>query len=151
MQSTATTIADYCAQVPVDQADAFGQLRNTILKHLPKGFVECINYGMLGYVVAHEIYPAWYHCDPKLPLPFINLAAQKNSINLYHMWLYADPELLTRFQSSYSQHSSKKLDMGKSCIRFKYYHDIPYVLIGQLISKISVEQWIALYEQTLKK
>jgi hypothetical protein len=110
-----------------------------------------MSYGMIGYIVPHKIYPAWYHCDPKLPLPFIALAAQKNSINLYHMWLYSDPELLTRFQTSYPQYSSKKLDMGKSCIRFKYYNDIPYELIGQLVEKMNVEQWVNLYEASLKK
>jgi hypothetical protein len=85
MQSTATTIAEYCSQVPTDQSVAFNQLRQSILDHLPKGLEECMSYGMIGYVVPHEIYPAGYHCDPTLPLPFIALAAQKNSINLYHM------------------------------------------------------------------
>ena len=129
MQSQAKTVEEYCSQVPLDQADAFLTLRDTIKKNLPDGFQECINYGMIGYVVPHSLYSNGYHCDPKLPLPFMGLAYQKNSINFYHMGIYADESLLQRFQSEFPRFSQRKLDMGKSCIRFKYYNDIPYDLI----------------------
>ena len=129
MQSQAKTVKEYCSQVPLDQADAFLTLRDTIKKNLPDGFQECINYGMIGYVVPHSLYSNGYHCDPKLPLPFMGLAYQKNSINFYHMGIYADESLLQRFQSEFPRFSQRKLDMGKSCIRFKYYNDIPYDLI----------------------
>ena len=145
------TVQDYCNHVPVHQADAFFKLRETIKTNLPDGFEECMNYGMLGYVIPHSLYPAGYHCDPKLPLPFMWLAYQKNSINFYHMGIYADQKLYDRFQSEFPHFSQKKLDMGKSCIRFKWYDDIPYDLIRQLVSKTSPSQWISLYEQSFKK
>lgn len=110
-----------------------------------------MNYGMIGRVVPHSLYPAGYHCDATLPLPFMSLASQKNNISFYHMGLYADPKLLQWFEESYPKHAKKKLDMGKSCIRFKDMNDIPYTLIGQLTSKISVKQWIHTYEKSLKK
>lgn len=110
-----------------------------------------MSYGMIGYVVPHSVYPAGYHCDPKLPLPFINLASQKNFIALYHMGLYADAELLEWFTAEYPRHSSTKLDMGKSCIRFKKPEAIPYALIGQLAKKMSTDDWIRLYESQLRK
>jgi hypothetical protein len=106
---------------------------------------------MLGYVVPHSLYPAGYHCDPKLPLPFAGLASQKNSINFYHMGLYANKELYDWFVGEYPKHSKQKLDMGKSCIRFKKPDDIPYVLIGTLMKKISVKDWIHLYESAFSK
>jgi hypothetical protein len=110
-----------------------------------------MNYGMIGYVIPHTLYPAGYHCDPKLPLPFMALAAQKNSINFYHMGLYADLGLLEWFQKEYAKVVSNKLDMGKSCIRFKNYAQIPYILLGELVEKISVAQWIQVYETSLKR
>ncbi len=151
MQSQATTVEEYCRQVPIVQADAFSKLRMTIKHHIPAWFEECMNYGMIGYVVPHSLYPAWYHCDTKLPVPFIWLAYQKNSINLYHMWIYADPELLQRFTTAFAQLAKRKIDMWKSCIRFKYYDDIPYDLIWQLVSRMDRKTWISLYENTLKK
>lgn len=151
MQSLATTVSEYCSHCPTNQADAFGKLREEIKKNLPDGFEECMNYGMIGYVVPHSLYPAGYHCDPRLPLPFMGLAYQKKSINFYHMGIYADQKLYDRFQSEFPRFSQRKLDMGKSCIRFKRYTDIPYGLIGQLVAKISPSQWISLYEQSLKK
>lgn len=151
MQSLGATVEEYCAQVPQHQAEAFHALRKTICDHLPAWFVECINYGMLGYVVPKTIYPAGYHCDPSLPLPFLWLAYQKNSINIYHMWLYADPVLLEWFVTQWPHYCTKKLDMGKSCIRCKWYDAIPYPLFGELVEKMSVTQWIALYETAIKK
>ena len=110
-----------------------------------------MNYGMLGYVVPKTIYPDGYHCDPTLPLPFMGLAAQKNSINFYHMGIYAEPVLLKWFVSERPKHTAMKLDMGKSCIRCKKYDQIPYDLIGTLVEKITVEEWIMTYEKNGKR
>ncbi|HZJ20761.1 MAG TPA: DUF1801 domain-containing protein, partial [Pricia sp.] len=127
------------------------KLRKTILKNLPKGFEEQISYGMLGYVVPHSIYPDGYHCDPKLPLPFVNLASQKNFIAVYHSGIYANPELYGWFVGQYPKHCKRKLDMGKSCIRFRHMDDVPYDLIGELTAKMTVDDWIALYEKNVKR
>ena len=148
MQSKSTTPADYLKELPSERLDAFNTLRDTILKHIPKGFEECMNYGMIGYVVPHKLYPAGYHCDPKLPLPFVSIASQKNFIALYHMGIYANPELLNWFVAEYPKHCKTKLDMGKSCIRFKKPDDIPFKLIGELMKKITVKDWIELYEKS---
>ena len=117
-----------------------------MLDNIPKGFEECMNYGMLGYVVPKSIFPAGYHCDPKLPLPFANIASQKNFIALYRMGIYADQELLQWFKAEYAQQCKYKLDMGKSCIRFKRMDDIPYDLVGKLMRKMNPNDWITLYE-----
>ena len=151
MQSKATTPEQYLSELPEDRKEAMLKLRNAIKENLPQGFEEVISYGMLGYVVPHSIYPSGYHCDPKLPLPFINLASQKNFIALYHMGIYANKNLETWFVSEYPKHVKTKLDMGKSCIRFKKMDQIPFELIGELVRKISVEDWIFCYENNLKK
>ncbi|MBA3674606.1 MAG: DUF1801 domain-containing protein [Chitinophagaceae bacterium] len=126
-------------------------MRNTILKNLPKGFKEVMSYGMLGYVVPHEIYPDGYHCDPKLPLGMMNLGSQKNFIVLHHLGIYMNPDLLKWFTAEYPKHTKAKLDMGKGCIRFKNPDDIPYKLIGELVKKVSVKDWIGCYEKNLKR
>jgi uncharacterized protein YdhG (YjbR/CyaY superfamily) len=151
MQSKALSVSEYLAEIPQEGKIAFTKLRETILNNIPKGFKECMNYGMLGYVVPHEIYPSGYHCDPKLPLPFISIASQKNFIAIYHMGIYANPTLLQWFVNEYPKHSKQKLDMGKSCIRFKNLDAIPFELIGALIQKISVQEWIDYYEKQIKK
>ncbi|CCG53381.1 Protein of unknown function [Flavobacterium indicum GPTSA100-9 = DSM 17447] len=151
MTSNAKTPQDYIDQLPEERKEAVNKLRNVILAQLPKGFSEGIGYGMLGYVVPHTIYPSGYHCDPKQPLPFMALASQKNSINFYHMGIYANKDIYDWFVNEFPKHSKKKLDMGKSCIRFKKPEDIPFQLIGELVAKISVEDWIATYEQNLKR
>ncbi len=151
MQSKATTVEQYLSEVPPERQEAMNKLRKIILKNLPKGFKETMGYGMMGYCVPHSIYPAGYHCNPKDPLPFAGMASQKNSINFYHMGIYADPKLLTWFTGEYAKTGLGKLDMGKSCMRFKKPEQIPYKLIGELCSKITVEQWIAVYEKNLKK
>ena len=151
MQSKATTPEQYLSELPEDRKEAMLKLRNAIKENLPQGFEEVISYGMLGYVVPHSIYPSGYHCDPKLPLPFINLASQKNFIALYHMGIYADKNLETWFVSEYPKHVKTKLDMGKSCIRFKKMDDIPFDFIGELAAKVSVEDWILNYEKAFKK
>lgn len=107
--------------------------------------------GMIGYVVPHSLFPAGYHCDPKQPLPFLNLASQKNFVALYHMGLYAMPDMLDWFTTQWAAVSKRKLDMGKSCIRFKKPEEIPYALIGELVAKITPAQWIAVYEQNVKR
>jgi hypothetical protein len=150
MQSTAKTVTDYLNELPEERKVPFLKLRNCILNNIPQGFDEEISYGMLGYIVPHSIYPNGYHCNPKLPLPFINLASQKNFIALHHLGLYADPKLLEWFTAEYPKHSSQKLDMGKGCIRFKKMDQIPFDLIEKLARKISVENWIYRYENQLK-
>jgi hypothetical protein len=151
MQSAALSPKEYMNELPEDRKAPMTELRKTILKNLPEGFSESIGYGMLCYSVPHSIYPAGYHCDPKQPLPFISLASQKNFIALYHMGIYANPKLLEWFQKEYARQSPSKLDMGKSCIRFKKPEHIPYGLIGELVKKISVKDWIRMYEENLKK
>ena len=151
MQSKATTPEQYLSELPEDRKEAMLRLRNAIKENLPQGFEEVISYGMLGYVVPHSIYPSGYHCDPKLPLPFINLASQKNFIALYHMGIYANKNLESWFVSEYPKHVKTKLDMGKSCIRFKKMEDIPFDFIGELAAKVSVEDWISNYEKAFRK
>jgi hypothetical protein len=151
MQSKATTPEQYLSELPEDRKEAMLKLRNAIKENLPQGFEEVISYGMLGYVVPHSIYPSGYHCNPKLPLPFINLASQKNFIALYHMGIYADKNLESWFVSEYPKHVKTKLDMGKSCIRFKKMDDIPFDFIGELAAKLTVEDWISNYEKAFRK
>jgi hypothetical protein len=145
------TVQDYMKNLPEDRRGVMEALRKVIKKNLPKGFEETMNYGMIGYVVPHSIYPAGYHCDTKLPLPFMNIASQKNNISFYHMGIYAMPELLEWFVGEYPKHAKSKLDMGKSCVRLKKMDDIPYELIGQLAKKVSVKDWINCYETNLQK
>ncbi|GEO05288.1 hypothetical protein AAE02nite_29520 [Adhaeribacter aerolatus] len=151
MRSAAITPQAYLDTLPADRKHAMSQLREILLENLPAGFAEVMNYGMIGYVVPHTLYAPGYHCNPEEPLPFINIASQKNFVALYHMGLYAAPDLLAWFTQEYPKHVKTKPDMGKSCIRFKKMAGIPYVLIGQLASKLSPQQWIALYESQLKK
>lgn len=151
MQSTATTVEAYLAALPEERKAAMQQLRTVIKKNLPKGFKEEMSYGMIGFVVPHSIYPAGYHCTPNLPLPFMAIASQKNFIAVYHMGVYASPALLQWFTEQYAATVKGKLDMGKSCIRFKKPENIPYELIGELCSKMSVEEWIGIYEEQYKK
>lgn len=150
MKSTATTPDAYLESLPDERRPIITALREVILKNLPKGFEEQMSYGMLGWVVPHSRYPAGYHCDPKLPLPFLNLASQKNHISLYHSALY-EGELLNWFRAEWPKHSSKKLDMGKCCVRFKKPEDVPLALIGQLVSKVTPQQWIDYYEENVKQ
>lgn len=151
MQIKAKTVEEYISKVPDDRKEAIIKLRETVLQNLPEGFVEEINYGMIGYVVPHSIYPDGYHCAPEMPLPFVNIANQKNHIGFYHMGVYADPELNKWFTEEYAKVSKYKLDMGKSCIRYKNPDRITYDLIGELMHKMSVQEWIELYEKNYKK
>ena len=151
MQSTAKTPQAYVDSLPEERKVAIEKMRQAIKKTLPKGFEEVMCYGMLGYVVPHSLYPKGYHCDPKLPLGFISLASQKNFVALYHMGIYANPKLLDWFVGEFPKHTKSKLDMGKSCIRFKKMNDIPYELISELASKMTVQDWIDYYESAFIK
>jgi len=151
MKANGTTVKEILANVPQERLEAFNKLHKVIVKNLPKGFEAAISYGGLGYVVPHTIYPAGYHCKPIEPLPFAGIASQKNSINFYHMGIYSKPELYDWFVSEYPKYSTRKLDMGKSCVRFKKADDIPFDLIAKLMQKMTVEEWVAIYENNLKK
>ncbi|MEZ8095469.1 DUF1801 domain-containing protein [Photobacterium swingsii] len=150
MKSEATSVKAYMADLPAERQVVIEQLRHIILDNLPEGFQETMSYGMIGYVVPHSLYPDGYHCSPDLPLPFINIASQKNFIALYHSGIYSSPELLAWFVDEYPKYCKSKLDMGKSCIRFKNINKIPFELIAQLVAKVSVQEWIALYENARK-
>ncbi len=151
MKTPGNTVEEILANVPEERKETFAKLHQTIVDNLPKGFEAAISYGGLGYVVPHDIYPNGYHCKPEEPLPFAGIASQKNTINLYHMGIYSNPELYDWFVAEYPKYCKRKLDMGKSCIRFKKAEDIPFPLIAELMQKMTVEQWISIYESQLKK
>ena len=142
-------IKEYINSLSSEKKEVVSEIILIIQKKLPKGFNEQINYGMPSWVVPHSKYPKGYHCSPELPLPFLSLAARKNYIALYHMGIYADKELMKWFIKEYPKHSKHKLDIGKSCIRFKKLNEIPFSLIGELCSKRSVKEWIAIYEKEI--
>ncbi|MHA8070908.1 DUF1801 domain-containing protein [Aquirufa ecclesiirivi] len=151
MSNPSLTPDEYENQLADDRKAVIAKLRETILQHLPPGFEETISYGMIGYVVPLSTYPAGYHCKIDEPLPFLSIASQKNFIALYHMGMYADEKLLQWFQDEYSKHAKSKLDMGKSCVRFKKMDDIPFKLIAELAQKITMADWISRYESIFKK
>lgn len=151
MQYKASDATDYISQLPEERQAAMKKLRAVIKKNIPKGFKEGVGYGMMGWSVPHSIYPAGYHCKPEDPLPFMGIASQKNFIAVYHMGIYAIPSLHKWFVTEHAKASAKKLDMGKSCLRYKKPEDIPYDLIGELATKITVEEWIGIYEKNWKK
>jgi hypothetical protein len=151
MYSQTATPKEYLETLPEDKKKAMTDLRNVILKNLPKGFKEIMSYGMISYVVPHEKYPAGYHCDTTKPLPFLSIAAQKNFIAVYHMGIYSDQKLLNWFTDEYAKQVKTKLDMGKSCIRFKKPDQIPMKLIGELASKMTPDEWIGKYESVLRR
>jgi uncharacterized protein YdhG (YjbR/CyaY superfamily) len=151
MQIKADSPEDYINQLPEDRKEVITKLRMTILANLPTGFIEIISYGMLGYVVPHSIYPPGYHANPKLPLPLMNLASQKNHVAIYHLGIYGNQKLLNWFTNEYKKQFNSSPEMGKGCIRFKKMDRIPFELIGELTTKISVSDWIEIYESNLKK
>jgi len=151
MQTKTITFQQYLDLLPNDRKEAIKKLRQTILDNLPKGFSETIGESEIGYAVPHRLYPNGYHCDPNQPLPFISIASQKNFIAVYHMSVYADKNLLDWFTSEYPKHSKTKLDMGKSCIRFKKVEQIPFELIGELAKKVTPQEWIKTYEIIIKR
>jgi hypothetical protein len=151
MKANGNTVEAILANVPEERIEPFNKLHDVIIENLPKGFEAGISYGGLGYVVPHSLYPDGYHCKPSEPLPFAGIASQKGSINFYHMGIYADQDLLNWFVSEYPKYSQQKLDMGKSCIRFKKMDQIPFELIGLLMQKMSAQDWIETYERLYKK
>ena len=151
MKYEANTVEEYVSKLPEDRAEAVQKLRQLFKENLPEGFSEELNYNMIGYVVPHSIYPDGYHCDTTQPLPFLNIASQKNFIAVYHMGIYANDELLAWFKEEYPKYSKQKLDMGKSCIRFKKVENIPYDLLADLATKITVDDWIEVYEKNIKR
>lgn len=151
MKANGISVDEILDKMPEDRAEVFKKLHRVIVKNLPKNFESGISYGGLGYVVPHSVYPAGYHCKPSEPLPFAGIASQKNSINFYHMGMYSSPKLLEWFVSEYPKHSKRKLDMGKSCVRFKKMDEIPFELIGELMTKMSAKEWIEIYERNLRK
>jgi hypothetical protein len=151
MNIPANSVKEYLENIPDERKPHLNKLRKVILENIPKGFEEQLSYGMLGYVVPKSTYPDGYHCKPELPLPFVNLASQKNFIALYHMGIYVNKEMHNWFVTEYPKHCKYKLDMGKSCIRFKKMQDIPFNLIAELIKKYTVKNWIETYEKEIKK
>ena len=151
MTSAAASPKEYFAALPDDRKDAMKKLFDTIDSNLPDGFEPRMSYGMITWVVPHSKYPNGYHCDPKQALPFLSIASQKNFIAVYHMGIYSDPSLLEWFTTEYGKRVKGKLDMGKSCIRFKKPDQIPFELLGELATRMSPDQWIECYESILKK
>jgi len=151
MKYKASNPEEYISQFPEDRQAVITKMRDTINGHLPTGFQEAMSYGMIGWVVPHSLYPGGYHCDPKLPLPFMSIASQKNFVALYHMGVYSHPALMEWFVTEYPKHVKTKLDMGKSCIRFKKMDQVPYDLIAELTARVSVEDWVGFYENSLQR
>ncbi len=149
--SKPTTVTEYIENIPENRLAAFKKLRKTIKANIPKGFKEGMSYGMPGYVVPLSTYPDGYHCKKDTPLPFASLANQKNFIAVYHMGMYVQTEIKDWFEKEYAERCKYKLDMGKSCIRLKKMEDIPYDLIGELFQKMSMREWIDIYEDRLLK
>ena len=151
MQIPADSVEEYLSNIPEERQEAFRKLYNTIRENLPKGFEETHSGGMINWNVPLETFPSGYHCTPGKPLPFLSLASQKNFIALYHMGMYANPEILNWFIEEFPKHSKRKLDMGKSCVRFKNMNEIPFELIGELSKKMNLQNWIELYEKNLQR
>jgi uncharacterized protein YdhG (YjbR/CyaY superfamily) len=144
MQSTATTVDQYIADLPDKRRDAFTKLFSIIRQNIDPKFTEAVGYGMPGWDISKTVYPPGYHVNPALPVPFLGVASQKHYIALYHLGLYADQDLLKWFVDEYEK-TGEKLDMGKSCIRFKKMDKIPYQLIGELVSRMTLDEYLTLY------
>lgn len=140
------TVEQYLAALPAERREAIQAVRDVILKNLDKDYAEGIQYGMIGYFVPHRVYPPGYRCDPKQPLPFANLASQKNHMSLYLTCVYSNPELQAWFRSEWAK-TGKKLDMGKACVRFKKLDDLPLELIGRMIARVPVRKLIAIFQR----
>ena len=151
MATKPETPDQYVEELPNDRKEVIQRLRTILKENLPVGYEEEISYGMIGYVVPYSIYPAGYAVKPKVPLPLINLASQKNHVALYHMAVYAVPGIAEWFQTEYPKHCKTKLDMGKGSIRLKKMDDIPYDLIGELARKVDVQTWIDTYEKVVRR
>ncbi|MFT6732566.1 MAG: hypothetical protein ACJAS9_000747 [Polaribacter sp.] len=151
MQIEAKNVDDYLAKVPKDRQPYFSKLHEEVINNLPKGFEVGMGYSMISYYVPHSIYPDGYHCTPSDPLPFASIGVQKNFIGFYHMGIYSKPELKDWFVDEYGKHCKYKLDMGKSCVRLKKPEFIPFELFGELMGKMSCEEWIEVYESLIKR
>ena len=147
MQSKAATVEQYLKELPAERRQAINEVRAVILKNLDKNYEEGMQYGMIGYFVPHKLYPAGYHCDPKQPLPFACLASQKNYMSLYMMSEYRPGD--DWFKKAWEK-TGKKLDMGKSCIRFKRVEDLALNVIGEAIRRMPAKKWIEVYESFIK-
>ena len=141
---------EYFTAVADDRKEAMANLRAQIEANLPAGFEPAMTHGMPSWVVPHSLYPDGYHVNPELPLPFLSLASQRSHIAIYHMGLYADPALMEWFVGEYPGHSRLKLNMGKSCIRFKNPKRVPFDLIGQLCSRMTPDRWVSIYEKQVR-
>lgn len=150
MKIEASNPDEYIEKVPEERTEAIKKLRKVIKDNVPEGFQETMSYGMIGYVVPHSIYPDGYHVNPELPLSFMHIASQKSHIAVYHSGIYADDKLMKWFTEQYSKYVKTKLNMGKSCIRFRNPDHIPFDLIGELATKMTVNEWIKLYEKNIK-
>ncbi len=148
MQSRAETVDLYLAELPADRREAIQAVRAVILKNLPKGYEEGMQYGMIGYYVPHSVYPPGYHCNPKEPLPFAGLASQKNYMSIYLMCVYCDAEQEAWFRDAWAK-TGKKLDMGKGCVRFKNVDNLPLEVIGKTIKRIPVRKFVGNYESII--
>lgn len=149
MKSTATTVEGYLASLPPDRRAALEAVRRVILDNLDGEYAEGIQYGMIGYHVPHSVYPPGYHCDPKQPLPFASIASQKNHMAVYLMCLYGSPEEEARFRAEWAE-SGKRLDMGKSCIRFRRLEDLALDVLGRAVARVPAREFIAHYEKALR-
>jgi hypothetical protein len=141
MQSKATTVEQYLSGLPADRREAIEAVRKVVLANLDNDYEEGIQYGMIGYYVPHRVFPAGYHCDPRQPLPFAALASQKNYMSLYLMCVYGDGPLAVWFREAWAK-AGKKLDMGKSCVRFKRVEDLPLDVIGEAIRRLPAKKYI---------
>ncbi len=151
MTIEAESVEEYYEKVPEERKVSILKLRQLLRDNLPEGFSEVLSYGAPGFVVPHSAYPAGYHCNPEEPLPFVTLMNQQKYIAMYHSGLYVDSKLQSWFEKEYPKYSKHKLDMGKSCVRFKYMDDIPYDLIAELARKITVKEWITMYEKSVQR
>ena len=151
MKIEASTVEEYLQKVASKRQEPMERLRALLRSNLPEGFEEVLSYGMPAFVVPHALYPKGYHCDPSLPLPFVSFASQKKFIALYHMGLYANDEHMAWFKASWDAAQWGKLDMGKSCIRFKNMDKIPWDLLSELATKITPQAWISQYEAAFLK
>jgi len=149
MSNKATTVAEYLSGLTEDRRKAIEAVRQVILKNLDKDYEEGIQYGMIGYYVPHRVYPAGYHCDPKQPLPFAGLASQKNYMSLYLMCVYGDTDHSKRFREAWER-TGKKLDMGKSCVRFKKIEDLALDVIAEAIKAVPAKKYVAYCEAALQ-
>ena len=150
MTSNAATVQEYLDGLAPDRREAIEAVREVVLKNLQPGFEEGMQYGMIGYYVPHSIYPPGYHCDKTQPLPFAHIASQKNHMAIYLMCIYGSPELNKWFVEAYEA-TGKKLDMGKSCVRFKKLENLALDVVGEAIRRVSVDAFVSTYESAIKR